>query len=873
MKIKRVVTLGENIYKEIDQNKYLLELYENILYNYSIKTFGISNESDMAGKPVDIDDALRFADLLSKSTSKKNADKHKIWAQEIVALLNFMYPQNNTIKYYLGSVLSCTGNYHGMSMITPKYKSATLLERIYSNFDMDYMRIPAEPENYFFRSQKDVYDHLKDDYFSYSGPTSMGKSYIMRMFIKQQIMNGTKMNFALLVPTKALINEVSSKTINDLKDMLVQHNYRIVTSSGALVLKQSHNFIFVLTPERLLYLMISNPQIQIDYLFVDEAHKISSKDARSAFYYKVVDLLAQRKHHTRIIFSSPNIPNPEVYLKLIPSVENSEGNMLATSFAPVSQVKFLIDFVEERVQVYDSYNKKFILVGDFEDVPSFYEVIDIIGGDSQNIIYCSSTAQAIEYALQYSAGKTDKDNNELNTLSRDIKNEVHGDYYLAKIITKGVAYHIGYLPSAIRMRIEDLYRQGLINTMFCTSTLVEGVNLPADNLFITNYKNGRSNMTPVDFKNLIGRVGRIEYNLYGNVFLVRLADKVKKEQFEKLLTEDVPEQKLSIASELTANQKKIVVQCLLDGNIELLKHPSNQSADSYSLMRKFAIILLKDISSDRNSLVREEFEPFLKEGDAEKIKLAFDQGEVKQDDDINVSVDQMNNLKTAIVGGLQYPTITNGKVSYSELMDFLEKLCTIFKWEKYESQTLGKKSRNGNHAMLRWYAVILAQWIQGTGLSYIMSKAIEYKDNNPDSKIMVNGKLISFENTLKHRNVVISETLGVIENIILFKFSNYFLRFSTEYKQFHKVDTIQNDWYEYVEYGTTNTLTILLQRIGFSRETSTYIKTHRNEYVVEQLNGELALLRSILECSNTGVRREALEIQYNMPEMFVHSNE
>lgn len=38
---------------------------------------------------------------------------------------------------------------------------------------------------------------------------------------------------------------------------------------------------------------------------------------------------------------------------------------------------------------------------------------------------------------------------------------------------------------------EELYRNGLISYIFSTSKLVEGVNLPADNLFITHYKNGR----------------------------------------------------------------------------------------------------------------------------------------------------------------------------------------------------------------------------------------------------------------------------------------------------------------------------------------------------------------------------------------------
>lgn len=147
------------------------------------------------------------------------------------------------------------------------------------------------------------------------------------------------------------------------------------------------------------------------------------------------------------------------------------------------------------------------------------EIIKTAGRDRQNIVYCNATSKAIEYALDYANSiKTQEDNTELLALSREIKGQIHADYYLADLLTKGVAYHIGYLPADIRLRIEDLFKKGAIKTIFCTSTLVEGVNLPADNLFITSYKNGLSHMTPVEFRNLVGRVGRIEFNLYGNVF-------------------------------------------------------------------------------------------------------------------------------------------------------------------------------------------------------------------------------------------------------------------------------------------------------------------------------------------------------------------
>jgi len=77
-----------------------------------------------------------------------------------------------------------------------------------------------------------------------------------------------------------------------------------------------------------------------------------------------------------------------------------------------------------------------------------------------------------------------------------------------------------------------------------------------------------------------------------------------------------------------------------------------------------------------------------------------------------------------------------------------------------------------------------------------------------------------------------------------------------------------NDWYEYVEYGTTNMLTILLQRNGFSRDTSLYIKDHSTEYVVI-LNGVYKIKRTLLECSVESIRKEVQELVFNAPELFI----
>lgn len=446
--------------------------------------------------------------------------------------------------------------------------------------------------------------------------------------------------------------------------------------------------------------------------------------------------------------------------------------------------------------------------------------------------------------------------------------EVHGDYYLASMIKKGVAYHIGYLPASIRTRIEDLFQKGNITIMFCTSTLLEGVNLPADNLFITDNKIFRRKMNPVDFRNLIGRVGRISYNLYGNVFFVSDEKSVSSESYIEMLQEPIPEQELSIESNpqaLKRVEKKYIAEILKSGRSEIPKRREDQSEESYVMMRKFGLILLRDIMEERDSLVHREFSDFLTVKDEQQIREKFNSSPTLPDDDINTSVDQTKRLIIAIKNGLEYPSSKNG-FKYDDIIDFFNKLSKIFDWPIYEKSTLGNESKR------KWYAVILSQWMEGSGLSYIMQRAIDYHKQHPENFWVsaYQPPTIYNDNSKEHRNVVFADTLEAIENIVLFSISNYFLRFSNEYKKIHDVDEFDNNWYEYVEFGTTNPLTILLQRNGFSRESATFIKKHKDEYVAHDgSTDELRLRLSLLDCGNTSVMTEAASIRFNAPKLFL----
>lgn len=156
-----------------------------------------------------------------------------------------------------------------MRWIIEGFRCEDILDSIYYEYDKEEHLIPGKEEEYFFNDQMKVYYGMKEKFYSYSGSTSMGKSFVVQTFIQQQIENGSTDNFAILVPTKALINEVRSNMIGALQDKLKALNYRVVTASGDLVLQQNHHFIFIMTPERLLHMMIERENICVDFLFID----------------------------------------------------------------------------------------------------------------------------------------------------------------------------------------------------------------------------------------------------------------------------------------------------------------------------------------------------------------------------------------------------------------------------------------------------------------------------------------------------------------------------------------------------------------------------------------------------------------------------
>ena len=100
-----------------------------------------------------------------------------------------------------------------------------------------------------------------------------------------------------------------------------------------------------------------------------------------------------------------------------------------------------------------------------------------------------------------------------------------------------------------------------------------------------------------------------------------------------------------------------------------------------------------------------------------------------------------------------------------------------------------------------------------------LDNVIDYTTNiektiNRAIGMFIDRKKMDYKEGSEHNNIIISEVLSVIDKIILFKLSNYFFKISNVYKDI-KGKPAPNDWYEFVEYGSTNKRSIAIQKYGF----------------------------------------------------------
>lgn len=867
-------TLGEKLLYKIEENSYLADLYKKLLLAYSYFLFR-KEQSFLRTK--EYMDLLRFADLMSNSQNLEKSELHRNIAHKIIAMLTAIYPESHIMLLYKNRILSNLNNYYPTrkddkfeTKMTADYFVNTLVD----DYKIEKLRIPGT-DKVFIGRQKELYDQLDNDLSSVSAPTSMGKTFLMLQFIASKMANTHENNnFALVVPSRALITEITDKLLNELKTKSLNTNYRIINSTEDIVdTNTNENLIFVVTPERLFYLLIGCPDIRLNYLFIDESQKISEKSPRSTFYYQVFDIIDNWDVKPKITFAAPVVPNPEEYLRI--SERNKVGKHLAIHQSAVSQIEFIVDTHLGKIGIFDDLENRlidlsFMRLKTNTQIDVLEYIVGSLDSKMKNLVYPNSIKNTMNLSMRYANDLENINNDNLEQLSEYIANKLNSNYYLVSLVKKGVAFHIGRLPSKIRSKIESEFKDGSIRTLFCTSTLMEGVNLPADNVFVLNLKNGNHNMSDVDFRNLIGRAGRLNHSMIGNSFLITNPNPGKKPQINDylgFLTHPIQKQRLSIDELISKQKLKQINHDLQLGNIDL-KNVRSHSITEYAALRKFTLIYLNDIDKNRHSIVRKKFSSVIGDQDERRINAAIHaKYEVGIENDINFSSDQANRLIMELQkDNLSYPQpIVDGEWNFKGALALLYKMADIFNWKTYEKRNLGKVDKNtGELLNISDYAILLIYWISGENLNMIIAKFLEIKEHD---RFFLERVYSNWDGTLNSLNNFINRILDQINQIIDFKLKNYFMKMSREICRLKKVRTINNDWYRYITYGTISELRIWLQKQGYSRESTKYISDNEDKFIIEDA-GNYLLSPELERVDDPDVVQETQKIRLIMPYIF-----
>lgn len=389
------------------------------------------------------------------------------------------------------------------------------------------------------RFQRDLWTAVeRSDWVSASAPTSAGKSLIVRRWFRHLVDRALRdsadgmTRLVALVPTRALVDEVSRALASELPDGVPVHSLPWVAGPAS-----SRVEVFVLTQERMHLLQQRFPALTTDLVFIDEAHKLGD-GARGVLLHQVLDEAVRRNPQGQVVFASPLAADPEVLLDAAPSGARTSTvdsqavtvtqNLLYVNQVPRRTTSWVVDLVLR------SGTRR---IGDVTldarpspDGKRLPLVAVALGrNNGGNLVYADGAAAAesmaglIHEALGPAADRSaDPD---IAALIELVEQTVSPRYGLARVLARGVAYHYGNMPQLVRSSIEDLFRKGKVSFLVCTSTLLEGVNLPCRSIFVRGPHRGRGKiMSAADFWNLAGRAGRWGLEFEGNIVCVDTND-------------------------------------------------------------------------------------------------------------------------------------------------------------------------------------------------------------------------------------------------------------------------------------------------------------------------------------------------------------
>lgn len=397
------------------------------------------------------------------------------------------------------------------------------------------------------RFQKEVMDmFLESNHRLFlSAPTSFGKTFLLKEIIFSNYDRYS--NIVIVLPTVALLMEVSQDLRAFFKEK--QMTYSIYTSVYR-DLELTEKNVFILTPERVLRLLSLREEIEPNFIFFDEVYKIdediatsNEEDELSTIDFE--DNSNNRKEHRAVAFRLALYllmeKEPECYIAG-PFIRFESAKSGLKKFIEKYKIKTIeVNFEPTLKNKIDYHGKKYKSVSSVtgEDIitTSASQKIDKlefltqqigITPDEPALVYCLYPRNTEKNARQYCEGKClvkEKDisifidhiKRNYNCRFNGTKNSIDAwDFLYA--LNRGIGIHNGQFPKYFQREIMSLFNNNRMPILFCTSTIVEGVNTNAKTIILYNNPSGENEAGKrFLLLNINGRAGRYLRHFVGNI--------------------------------------------------------------------------------------------------------------------------------------------------------------------------------------------------------------------------------------------------------------------------------------------------------------------------------------------------------------------
>lgn len=378
---------------------------------------------------------------------------------------------------------------------------------------------------YLQEEQKYLLDLLNQDKnVVVSAPTSFGKS----LLIEEIVASKKYKNIVIIQPTLALLDETRHKLLK------YKDSYKIIVRTSQEPSTDKGN-LFLLTAERVYeYLIFPH----IDFLIIDEFYKLSGErkdlraDVLNSSFYKLYN-----RFKCRFYLLGPNIDGISEGFE-----RHYNATFIKTNYS-------LVDCV-----VKDVFNAKGNpYTGKVKTEKLFELLIDKF--DEQTIVFCKSPNRALQLAIEFMffLEKKGMKHNVVDVpLTEWLYENISKEWGFIQLLKEGIGVHVGSLPKHITSSVIDYFNSNKLKVLFCTTTIIEGVNTSAKNMVFFDNKKGKNiDIDYFDYANIKGRSGRLMIHYTGNMFnFNRVPEKIS-------LIIDIPffDQK-SITTEVLINLKK-----------------------------------------------------------------------------------------------------------------------------------------------------------------------------------------------------------------------------------------------------------------------------------------------------------------------------